>query len=131
VREPGAVADSLAARDGFTPAAAFALWERYTRDAFEASRGWPRLVVDYDVLCAEPEAETRRLFDALRAAGVDGIHLPPADVVQAWIEPNAQRVRAAAALPTAAQRALQAAIADRSILADAPPASLVAVPRSA
>jgi GT2 family glycosyltransferase len=131
VRDPFAVADSLAARDGFTPQAALALWERYTRDAFEASRGWPRLVVDYDVLCAEPEAETRRLFDALRAAGVDGIHLPPADVVQAWIEPNAQRVRAAAALPTAAQRALQAAIADRSILADAPPASLVAVPRSA
>ncbi|MGN6518113.1 MAG: glycosyltransferase [Dokdonella sp.] len=131
VRDPVAVADSLAARDGFAPADALALWERHTRDAFEASRGWPRIIVDYDALCADPEAETRRLFDALRGAGVERIRLPPADVVRAWIEPNRQRVRASAAKPTAAQHALQASIADRSILADAAPAAPVAVPRSA
>ncbi|HEU4665375.1 MAG TPA: glycosyltransferase [Dokdonella sp.] len=116
VRDPGAVADSLAARDGFTPADALALWERYTRDAFEASRGWPRVIVDYDALCAAPETEARRLFDALRAAGIADLHWPSADVVRDWIEPNASRPRSASALPTPAQRALQAAIADRSIL---------------
>jgi GT2 family glycosyltransferase len=131
VREPGAVADSLATRDGFTPAAALALWERYTRDAFEASRGWPRIVVDYDALCADPEAETRRLFDALRAAGIDGVAMPSADVLREWIEPNTQRVRAPGAVPTAAQRALQAAIADRSILDAAPAGADPVVLRSA
>ncbi|HEY6943047.1 glycosyltransferase [Dokdonella sp.] len=116
VRDPCAVADSLAARDGFTPAEALALWERYTRDAFEASRGWPRIVVDYDALCAAPEAEARRLFDALAAAGIDGLRRPSADVVREWIEPNPDRARSPRATPTPAQRALHAAIVDRSIL---------------
>jgi len=131
VRDPVAVADSLAARDGFTPSAALALWERYTRDAFEASRGWPRIVVDYDALCAAPEVETRRLFDALRAAGIAGVAMPAVDVLRDWIEPNTQRVRAPGAMPSAAQRSLQAAIADRSILDAAPVEARIVVPRSA
>jgi hypothetical protein len=131
VRDPLAVADSLAARDGFPPADALSLWERYTRAAFEASRGWPRLIVDYDMLCADPETAVRRLYDDLRAAGVDGLRLPPAGVVRDWIEPNAQRVRATAITLDDARRALQDAIADRSILDGEPAATGIASRRGA
>ncbi len=130
VRDPLAVAASLAARDGFALVEALALWERYTRDAFEASRGWPRLIVDYDALCADPHATTRALHDGLRALGLDDVHMPSAEVLHAWIDAPVRdpRARAAQAELSGAQRALRDAIADRSILQETPrrerPASL-------
>jgi GT2 family glycosyltransferase/glycosyltransferase involved in cell wall biosynthesis len=130
VRDPLAVAASLAARDGFAPVEALALWERYTRDAFEASRGWPRLIVDYDALCADPHATTRALHDGLRALGLDDVHMPSAEVLHAWIDAPVRdpHARAAQAELSGAQRALRDAIADRSILQETPrrerPASL-------
>jgi GT2 family glycosyltransferase len=125
VRDPRAVAASLVARDGLAPEAALALWERYTRAAFEASRGWPRVLVDYDALLADPVGATRALHAELVRIGVDGVELPADEVVRAWIEPNP---RSAPPMPgmalTVAQQALQAAIVDRSLLGDdAPPAS--------
>ena len=128
VRDPLAVAASLVARDGLVPEAALALWEHYTRAAFEASRGWPRVLVDYDALLADPLGTTRELHADLVRLGVDGIVLPPGDVVRAWIEPNP---RGAPSMPavalTPAQQALQAAIADRSLLeGDAAPAGTLA-----
>ena len=125
VRDPRAVAASLVARDGLAPEAALALWERYTRAAFEASRGWPRVLVDYDALLADPVGATRALHAELVRIGVEGVELPADEVVRAWIEPNP---RSAPPMPgmalTAAQQALQAAVADRSLLDDdATPAS--------
>jgi GT2 family glycosyltransferase len=123
VRDPLAVAASLAARDGFAMDEALALWERYTRDAFEASRGWPRLVVDYDALCADPLATTQALHDGLHALGLAGVHLPSAEVLHAWIDapvrdPHTRDLEAGLSV---AQRALRDAIADRSILQAMPP----------
>jgi GT2 family glycosyltransferase len=120
VRDPLAVADSLAARDAFEHADALALWERYTREAFEASRGWPRLIVDYDALCADPLAQTQALHDQLLAFGIEGLRMPAADVVRDWIEPNPARARDAGATLTPAQQTLRAAIDDRRILELAP-----------
>jgi hypothetical protein len=122
VRDPLAVAASLAARDGFAMDEALALWERYTRDAFEASRGWPRLVVDYDALCADPLATTQALHDGLRALGLDGVHMPSAQVLHAWIDAPVRdpRTRDAEAGLSVAQRARRDAIADRSILQATP-----------
>ena len=119
VRDPRAVAASLAARDGFAPAEALALWERYTHAAFEASRGWPRLVVDYDDLCADTPTATRALHDQLRACGLDDVHMPSAEVLRAWIDRPLRALPAEMEL-SAAQRALHAAIVDRSILQPAP-----------
>ena len=120
VRDPHAVAASLVARDGMAADAALALWEHYTRAAFDASRGWPRLVVDYDALLADPLAATRDLHAELVRLGVDGVALPPDETVRAWIEPNPQPARSASpTVMTPAQQALQATIADRSVLVQA------------
>ena len=122
VREPRAVAASLVARDGLDPDAALALWEHYTRAAFEASRGWPRLVVDYDALVADPLAVARALHADLARLGVEGLGLPTDAEVLAWIEPNPRTATPAPKIvPTAAQQALQSAIADRSILHEPAP----------
>jgi GT2 family glycosyltransferase len=123
VRDPHAVADSLAARDGLDRSTAFALWEHYTRAAFETSRGWPRVLVEYEELLADPVAVARGLHEALRAVGVAGLAEADPVVVRDWIEPALERDGAAAARTelVATQRALQAAIADRSILDEMPP----------
>jgi len=116
VRDPLAVAASLAARDGLAPVEALALWERYTRDAFEASRGWPRIVVDYDALCADPHAAALVLHDRMRALGLDAVHMPSTEELHAWIGAPARGQGTRNAQLTSAQRALRDAIADRSIL---------------
>ncbi len=118
VREPLAVAASLAARDGLEPAQALALWEHYTRAAFAASRGWPRVLVDYAELIADPLGSTRRLLAELAALGVEGLRQPADATVRDWLESPPSRPRAddthIALDPS--QRALWASIVDRSIL---------------
>ncbi len=115
-RNPQAVAASLAARDGMDAGAAYALWEQYTRAAFAGSRGWPRVQVDYDALCADPLRMTRRLLDELQALGVEGLHWPGDAQVREWIDAPSRPPPALDVEPTSAQLALQAAIADRSML---------------
>lgn len=122
VRDPQAVADSLAARDELSRPEALALWERYTREAFAASRGWPRALVDYDDLLADPLGVARRLHDDLRALGVEGLAAVDEAAVREWIETKPPRERAGGdAELSAAQRALRDAIRDRSVLLDASP----------
>jgi hypothetical protein len=117
VRDPQAVAASLAARDGLAPDEALRLWERYTRAAFAASRGWRRLVVDYDALLADCVVTAHRLHATLAGLGVRGLAIPADDVVRAWITPNAAHPpRAVNAALTPAQQALQRRIADGRIL---------------
>jgi GT2 family glycosyltransferase len=119
VRDPLEVADSLAARDGLDREEALALWERYTRSAFAATRGWPRLVVDYGDLVAEPYAVATRLHADLSAFGVRGLDAPDPVAVASWIEPGLRRhaadERDRSAL-TESQRALLGAIEDGSVL---------------
>lgn len=123
VRDPHEVADSLAARDGLDRSAALALWERYNRDAFEASRGWPRLLVSYADLLADPFSVARRLHAELRAFGIEDLVEPDEAVVRAWIEPSASRAHAPRAALDGSQQRLWQSIVDRSILDDDAPAS--------
>lgn len=119
VRDPAAVAASLQRRDGLSGEAALALWETYTRAAFAASRGWPRVLVDYADLIADPPAAARRLRSELEAFGVKGLHAVDADRVRHWIEPPSARTEHDSDVGlTPDQWALQATIADRSILDD-------------
>jgi GT2 family glycosyltransferase len=133
VRDPHAVAASLAARDDFDSAAALALWERYNHDAFEVSRGWPRVLVDYAELVADPLGVCSRLFTELRAFGVDGVVEPDAAVVREWIETSPRANVGGSSELSSTQRALWDAIRDRSILFDdapvAPLPDAVDVPR--
>jgi hypothetical protein len=119
VRDPIEVADSLAVRDGLSRERSLALWERYTRAAFAGSRGWPRVLVDYAELIADPYAVASRLHADLVALGIDRLALPDPAAVVAWIEPEPRRQRVHSVNHAAlsdSQRDLHAAIADRSIL---------------
>ena len=128
VRDPHAVAASLARRDGLPVEQALALWQRYNAAAFAATSGWLRIVVDYDVLCADPLGESRRLCDALVRLGIDRVQVPDDAAVRAWIDQPSQTGPRDDARLTPAQRALRDAITDRSIL-DAPPTAGVAAPQ--
>ena len=119
VRDPIEVAASLAARDGLGCDEALRLWEQYTLAAFDATRGWPRLLVDYAELVADPNGVAARLHAGLGALGIEGLGLPAPAAVADWIEPTLRRQHAAPDAHAAlgpAQRALFEAILDRSIL---------------
>jgi hypothetical protein len=119
VRDPHEVADSLAARNGLGRAHAFALWEQYTRAAFAASRGQLRLLVDYADLLDDPVALANRLHAELHAFGIEGLLALDPAVVREWAAPPTRRARSEARDELdPAQRALWAAIKDRSILDD-------------
>jgi GT2 family glycosyltransferase len=119
VRDPLEVADSLAARDGLDRAHALSLWERYARQAFAGSRGWPRLLVGYAELLADPLRASQRLLTELSRLGVKGLVMPDAQLIRAWIDPNLRLQRSdeqTHGALTTSQRALYTAIGDRSIL---------------
>lgn len=117
-RDPRAVADSLARRDGMRGDDALALWERYTRDAFAASAGWSRIIVDYDALLGEPTHTTRSIYDDLAAAGVRGLTMPSSASILEWIDIPARAPFVPPLRLTASQQQLLDAINDRSILED-------------
>ena len=116
IRDPVAVAASLAKRDGMPADEALALWEHYTREAFAASDGWPRLTIDYDALRSNPIAVTRKLHCELAALGIAGLHLPSDAAIGEWIRPDANTPGPFTASLSASQHALLEAIRSGSIL---------------
>lgn len=123
VRAPGAVAASIAARDGLTAPHALALWEHYNLAALAAGAAHPRAIVDYPALLADPVATARRLYDALLAAGLRGLRWPSAQEIAAWVSPRLALRRLARTPPLLAEHArLWAALADGSALREPVPA---------
>ncbi|MES2497214.1 MAG: sulfotransferase family protein [Pseudomonadota bacterium] len=62
LRDPDAIARSVAKRDGTTPAFARLLWLRHMIDAERATRGLQRAVVDYDAMLADWRTTAARLL---------------------------------------------------------------------
>lgn len=60
VRHPAEVADSLARRDGLTPARSHLLWLRYTLEAELHTRGHRRAIVPFDALLSDWRATLER-----------------------------------------------------------------------
>lgn len=115
-RDPAAVVASLAKRDGMPTDEALALWEHYTREAFAASSGWLRLIVDYDALVADPPAITRKLHTDLVALGITGLQLPADEVIQDWIEPTRRPLDSPPMTLSESQSSLLASIRSGEIL---------------
>jgi GT2 family glycosyltransferase len=123
-RAPGAVAESIAARDGLTVPHALALWEHYNLAALRAGAAHRRALVDYHALLADPVAVARRLYESLVDAGVVGLRLPSATEIVAWVSPRLARRRLARQPALVAEQArLADALADGSALCDAVPAA--------
>ncbi len=116
LRDPHAVAQSLARRDGLSPAHSLALWRRYTLDAFEASRGWPRIVVDYAEALADPVALSHRLHDELVALGVEGLRTPDEAALREWFDPSLAHARPSADALDARTQAVWDAARDGRLL---------------
>ena len=74
-RDPRGVSRSLAARDRLSAAHGLELWRSYMLEAEAGSRGFPRHVVHYEDLLANPGATVERAFEAL---GLDPAGAGPA-----------------------------------------------------
>ena len=116
VRDPREVAASLQRRDGMPVEQGLALWERYTRAAFTGSNGWPRIMVDYDALLADPLAITDALFDDLQRAGIQDLRRPDAASIREWIKTEDSASGATGIELSTTQSALASAIDSRRIL---------------
>lgn len=93
-REPLEIARSLEARNGFPIPVGVALWEEYTVRALRASAGEPRVHVRYGDLVADPVPTTEALIGALGELGVDGLRVPSAREVEAFVERSLHRYHA-------------------------------------
>jgi len=94
LRSPSEIAQSLASRDGTTPAYAHLLWLRHMIDAERATRGMARVVVDYDGMLSDWRGTIARIA---RLAGRDGWE-PDADqasAIGAFLDPGLRHHRAA------------------------------------
>ena len=92
-RDPREIADSLAQRNGISREHAFALWEKYAIDAFAASLGQARVIVDYAELLSDPLATANRLYSELVGFGVTGLTAPDAAEIDRWVDPALRHAR--------------------------------------
>jgi hypothetical protein len=65
LRNPLAVAASLAQRNGFTPAFSMLLWLRHELEAEKATRGKPRALISYDGFVEDWRTAMTRIVEAL------------------------------------------------------------------
>ncbi|WP_296623025.1 sulfotransferase family protein [Rhizorhabdus sp.] len=84
LRDPAAVARSVARRDGTTPAFAQLLWLRHMIEAERATRGLMRVVVDYDAMLADWRTTASRL---LPLTGADMLQGEAAAAIDAFLDP--------------------------------------------
>ena len=118
LREPAAVARSLAKRNGLRADTADALWRAHLRGALMHSRGLPRVAIDYDRLLAEPATTLDEVAGFLRGNAV----ALPADATEraaATIDPALRR-SAGQDGPAHDEGATAAARAHRRLCAIAP-----------
>lgn len=92
-REPLEIAESLAARNGFSVPVGLALWEAYTLGALAASSGQPRAHVSYAELLTDPVGVTTRLVAQLEELGVQGLRVPSEREITSFITPDLRHQR--------------------------------------
>jgi len=91
-RNPLEVAESYRARFGERKEYAFALWERYVRQALSALPALPVLVTSYDRLIGSPVEWCEHTSSFLARAGIRVEPVPEAEVL-AFVDSGAQHVR--------------------------------------
>lgn len=92
VRHPDEVAASLAARDGMPATQARLLWLRHVLESVLASEGFPRVVLGYRELLANPDSA---LASALAGLGVKAIKAPAGATLSEFVSSTARHHTAA------------------------------------
>lgn len=87
-RSPIQVAQSLHQREDFPLSLGLALWEQYSLLGLAHSEAIPRLLVSYHDLMTQPVETTQRLHAQLMELQVQGLRLPSAREIEAFIEPR-------------------------------------------
>ncbi len=87
-RSPIQVAQSLHKREGFPLSLGLALWEQYSLLGLAHSEAIPRLLVSYHDLMTQPVETLQRLHAQLMELQVQGLRLPSAREIEAFIEPR-------------------------------------------
>lgn len=107
-RDPAGVVSSLRRRNGYSPALAAALWERYCHDLLNGLRGRRCLVVRYEDLLAEPGEWARTIAEVLprTVPGVDPFDAATVDHAAALVRGGGGYGRAADVQLNAEQSAL-------------------------
>lgn len=86
-RDPMDVACSLKKRNRMPIAYGLALWETHVVSLLRLSAGWPRLLVSYDKLMADPPKQIQALH-----AGLSQLNVPLPDLdfdaVKGWLDPR-------------------------------------------
>ncbi|HMP89105.1 MAG TPA: sulfotransferase [Kiritimatiellia bacterium] len=91
VRDPLQVAHSLESRGDCSIHTGLGLWECYTGAAFWNTRDCPRIILHYENVLREPEAELTRMLEFFNRNGVSGLCVPDKSTIQSWIDSNLQR----------------------------------------
>lgn len=119
-RSPIQIAQSLNKRDGFPLHLGLALWEQYSLLGLMCSRKMPRLLIAYHELITQPVETTRHLYALLTELQVQGLRLPSAREIEAFIEPCLYHQKGNESLQNdfvnAQQRQLDQALNDGSAL---------------
>jgi GT2 family glycosyltransferase len=97
VRDPRAVARSIARRDGLSVPHALALWEHYQLQILRAAKP-AALRIDYETLQRAPAAELAQLHNGLRERGATGMRRLQAAECAAWVRPEFDRAGAGEAI---------------------------------
>jgi hypothetical protein len=85
-RNPLEVAYSLKTRNAIPLLTGIALWEKYNVSAFNASRGFKRIVVSYNDILSNIEKTIDKLIADLSAFGVKGIRRPSNEESSSFID---------------------------------------------
>ncbi len=93
VRDPAEIAASMhrSHRGGYPTPYLYALWEKYVRTLLDSLYGERALFVSYPSLLADPETQCRRLLEGLADFGLEGLHLPTSDDLNAFLDPSLRR----------------------------------------
>jgi len=119
-RPPIQVAQSLQQRSGMPLHVGVALWEYYNLKAFSASADVPRVLIQHQELMTQPTQVIIKLHQQLSELNVQGLRLPSAQEIEAFIDTSLFRQKGSAALQqaycNAPQQKLQALIETGKIL---------------
>ena len=89
-RDPIQIAQSLQTRSNSSLQLGLALWEKHTIHALQAiaTHKLPHIFISYEETLSDPVGQVQKIYDQLAALGIQGLRLPHAQEITAFIDPE-------------------------------------------